>query len=319
VHADCAPPAGGLELFVDCDPGLDDALALLVLAGFAEHGCVVLDGVCAVAGNGPLPVTARNAAYVLERAGLGSAVPVYGGEAVPVAPGAPVPDAPRTVHGPDALGGLYRPEHSAVAMGAGVNAIVRRAARRPPADLLALGPLTNVARALQRSPDGLAGLARMVVMGGAFDAGNTDDAGEPEFNWRTDPIAADRVCASGLMLDVVPLNLTGLVRFWPADVLDLAAAGRAFAAELLFARLELRGQPPASGSVSIHDAVAAVLAVRPDLATWQPVSVRVQRTGGRRGAAVLAPPGPLPGRTRLAAAIDVAATRDAILAGLISA
>lgn len=178
-----------------------------------------------------------------------------------------------------------------------------------------------MARALDRSPDGLAGLGRVVVMGGAFDPADGGDAAgaEPEFNWRTDPVAADRVCASGLILDVVALNITGQVRFSRAHARDLAAAGRGFAAELLTARLDLRGEPPAPGSVCIHDAVAAVLAVRPALATWQPVSLRVRRDGSRRGAAVIGPVGAPPGRARRATAIDVDAARDAILAGFVSA
>lgn len=273
---------------------------------------------CAVAGNGPLPITARNAAYAVQRAGLGSVVPVYGGEAVPVSPGAPAPDVPRDVHGPDALGGLYQPDHPPVTMGEGVDALVRHAARRPPAGGLALGPLTNVACALERSPDLLAGLGRMVVMGGAFGDGEMDAPG-PEFNWRTDPVAADRVCASRLALDVVPIDITGQILFTRADAERLAAApGGGFAGELLMALLDLRIGPVATGCVCIHDAVAAVLAVEPGLATWHAVSLQVQRSGERRGSARMGAPGEYPGRARLATAIDAERTHAAILDGLLS-
>jgi purine nucleosidase len=313
VGDDTFPVVAPRGFFVDCDPGLDDALALLVLIGLSRRGIVRLDGVSAVFGNAPLQITARNAAYVLERAGIGSSVPVYAGEAGPVTSGLRASPETKDFHGPDALGGLYRPQHPAVAIGAGVAALARYASRISGAVLLALGPLTDVARAVEASPDALASLERVVVMGGTFGDSGAKKV-EPEFNWRTDPVAADRVCSSGLMIDVVPFNITGRVLFTRADADALTSAPNGgFAADLLSALLDLSVDPVDAGLTGVHDAVATVLAVQPEFATWQAVSLRVQRDGDHRGVATVGPPGRFPGHARLATSIDAGGARRVIL------
>lgn len=297
-------------LLVDCDPGIDDAVALLLAPALAAEGKARLAAVVAVAGNMPVSVTARNAACVVDRAGL----------EVPVLVGMPGPDpethARRTRedaerwHGVDGLAGLYRPGHPSPVDG-GIDAIL---GLEPPAVVLATGPLTDLAAAIARDP-GLPGrIDRVVVMGGAFGDPPGNMTPFAEFNWWADPAAADRVCRSAFALDVVPLDVTRRVRFTLEDAARLDGAGAGFAAALLRGRLDLHAGAGGPGDgVAIHDAVAAALLGRPDLADWRAAALTVDVEGPTAGRAVMAGREP---SARVALDIDEAGVHEAILTGL---
>jgi inosine-uridine nucleoside N-ribohydrolase len=247
-------------IVIDCDPGHDDAIAILLALASPE---VELVGVSTVAGNQTLDKTTRNALVTLEIAGRAD---------IPVAAGA---DAPlrrelRTaahVHGETGLDGPELPEPSARSVEADPGEWLE-----PGVVLVATAPLTNVARWLERGirPD------RIVWMGGAIAEGNVTPAAE--FNAFVDPEAAAAVFASGIALAMVGLDVTHKALFTRAHAERLRGTGRAgrFVAELsdFFQRFHERsygfdGSP-------IHDAMAVAHVVDPTLMTTRRANVAVE-------------------------------------------
>jgi purine nucleosidase len=192
------------RIIIDTDPGQDDAVALLLALASPEELEVV--GITTVAGNVPLRLTTRNALMMCELAGR-SDVPVHAGAARPM-----VRDlvTAEYVHGATGIDGADLPEPTtAVRPGHAVDFIVETvlAAESGSITLCTLGPLTNIALALQREP-GIAGrIGEIVAMGGGFfEGGNTTPAAE--FNIYVDPHAAHVVFSSGIPITLMPLDVT---------------------------------------------------------------------------------------------------------------
>lgn len=190
------------QLIIDCDPGIDDALALFLAAGSPE---LELLAVTTVAGNRPVDITAANARRLLDLAGKHE-VPVHGGAARPLGHGEP---RCNLVHGEDGLGGVAlapaRERHPAPA----AQQLVELLLARPPhsVNLVAIGPLTNLAMAEMLAPGILARARQLLVMGGALRCpGNITSAAE--FNFYADPVAADMVMRAGANLVLFPLDVT---------------------------------------------------------------------------------------------------------------
>jgi inosine-uridine nucleoside N-ribohydrolase len=251
-------------ILLDCDPGHDDAIALLLALASPE---VELLGVTSVAGNQTLDKTTANAIRVLELAGRAE---------VPVAAGADRPlvrerYVAANVHGETGLDGpdLPPPQGSPVE----AHAVDFLAERVAGATLVAIGPLTNVALLLARHPDTKP--ERLVLMGGAIAEGNVTPAAE--FNIWADPEAATRVFASGLDVTMVGLDVTHRALVTTAHKEQLRAAGRVgrFVAELLdFYGVFHRKVYGFDGS-PVHDAVAVAQVIRPDLLELERLNVRV--------------------------------------------
>ena len=251
-------------ILLDCDPGHDDAIALLLALASDE---VELRGVTTVAGNQTLDKTTANALRVLELAERGD---------VPVAAGAerPLVREPRVaanVHGETGLDGpdlpppQARPERE--------HAVDFLAGRVAGTTLVATGPLTNVALLLARHPE--ARPERIVLMGGAIAEGNVTPAAE--FNIWADPEAAARVFASGIDLTMVGLDVTHRALFTSAHAERLRGAGRAgsVVAELLdFYGVFHREVYGFDGS-PIHDAVAVAHVIDPTLLETRFLNVQV--------------------------------------------
>src|SRR4029077_17538480 len=180
-------------VIIDTDPGIDDAVAILLALASPE---LEILGIVAVAGNVPLATTAKNARSIVEVAGRPE-LPVYAGCPRPLV-GKPL--AAERSHGSSGLGDLVLPapaqppraEH-------GVFYLVDRLRRAAPKSitLCALGPLTNIAMALVAAPDIAAGVAELVLMGGAT-RGQGNVTAVAEFNIHADPHAASVVFDSGL-------------------------------------------------------------------------------------------------------------------------
>ncbi|PDP86191.1 nucleoside hydrolase [Glycomyces fuscus] len=191
-----------MRVFVDCDPGIDDAVALAYLAARPE---VEIVGVGAVFGNNSVDVTADNALRLLE---------LYGRPDVPVAVGAarPLVQPPHLaahVHGGNGLGDVELPEPAARPVPETAAELLVRLVRENPGgiDVLAVGPLTNLAIALALEPELPRLVRRLVVMGGAVRvAGNVSS--HAEANISNDPEAAEAVFAAGFDLDLVALDIT---------------------------------------------------------------------------------------------------------------
>jgi purine nucleosidase len=188
------------SVIIDCDPGHDDALAILFALGSPDELDVL--ALTAVAGNVPLTLTERNARKVCELAGRPD-LPVYAGCARPL-----MRDLVTAEHvfGSTGLEGPELPEpRMPLARAHAVDAIVDLL-RSHPAETIILcpmGPLTNIAMALRKAPDIAPRIKEIVLMGGAMGEGNTTPAAE--FNIYVDPHAAKVVFEAG-----VPLTMLGL-------------------------------------------------------------------------------------------------------------
>lgn len=186
-------------MLIDTDTASDDAVALIMAARWPE---VEIKAVTVVAGNVPVDQGVRNALFTLEL--CGSEAPVYRGSARPLR--RPLVTA-EFFHGDDGLGDRgYPPPRRRAAKGDAVDAIVRTVRENPGLVLVTLGPLTNLARALQTAPDLASAVGRCVIMGGAAcTVGNVTPAAE--FNLWVDPDAARVVFESGLPIEMVGWEL----------------------------------------------------------------------------------------------------------------
>ncbi|KPQ06371.1 MAG: purine nucleosidase IunH [Rhodobacteraceae bacterium HLUCCA12] len=192
------------KIIIDTDPGQDDAVAILL--ALASPDAVEVLGITCVAGNVPLPLTARNARMVCELAGRPD-IAVFAGCDRPLQ--RPLVTAEH-VHGKTGLDGIDLPEPRMPLQDRHAVDFLIETLRREPAGsvtLVPIGPLTNIATAMERAPDIVPRIGRIVLMGGAyFEVGNITPAAE--FNIHVDPEAAARVFASGVELTVVPLDVT---------------------------------------------------------------------------------------------------------------
>lgn len=243
-------------ILIDCDPGHDDAIALLLALASAE---VELLGVSTVAGNQTLDKTTANAIRVLEFAGR-SEIDVAAGADRPLVR---EPFVAAYVHGETGLDGpdLPPPQSEPVAVHAVDFLADKIRGSKNPVTLIPIGPLTNVALLLALRPD--ARPARIVLMGGAIAEGNVTPAAE--FNIWCDPEAAARVFKSGVDVTMVGLDVTHKALFTQAHVGRLAGRVGTMVSELMrfydtFHRkvYNFEGSP-------IHDALAVAHVLEPEL------------------------------------------------------
>src|SRR6476661_6549476 len=248
-------------ILLDCDPGHDDAIAILLALGSDE---LELRGVTTVAGNQTLEKTTANAIRVLELAGRGD---------IPVAAGAgrPLVREPRVaadVHGETGLDGPDLPPPQADP--SPQHAVDFLAERIEGATLVATGPLTNVALLLARYPE--AKPERIVLMGGAIAEGNVTPAAE--FNIWADPEAAQRVFTSGLDITMVGLDVTHKALVNPDQLRGSGRIGEVVAELLEFYGGFHRSVYGWDGS-PIHDAVAVAHVIDPELLDVERLNVRI--------------------------------------------
>ena len=247
-----------VSVALDVDPGIDDALALLLALKSPE---IRLALVTTVAGNGPIDMTTRNALRVLNHLGAAH-IPVAAGAAAPLEK--PFHGA-LGYHGLDALGGLDLPEGRTYVELRGAEELLYDFAVSAPGErvLVATGPLTNVAHAFHRHEDMPFLLKELIVMGGAFQLtqfGTGNQTPYAEFNIWQDPDAAFRVFRSGVPLTIVGLDVTND----PSSALDAADLARlrsgssreaSLAADLL--QFALRGHD----NCAMHDPLALAVAL----------------------------------------------------------
>jgi inosine-uridine nucleoside N-ribohydrolase len=247
-------------VLIDCDPGHDDAMALLLALASPE---LDLLGVTTVHGNQTLPKTTANALRVLEFAGHGD-VPVAAGADRPLLR---VPAVAAEVHGETGLdgpdlpppAGAPRPEHAVDFLAARLGEAER------PVTLIPTGPLTNVALLLASHPEAAERIERIVLMGGAIAEGNVTPAAE--FNIWVDPEAAARVFASGLDVTMIGLDVTHRALLAEPRVGTLRAAGRVgrMVAELWDFYHRFHRRIYGFAGAPVHDALAVAHVIRSDL------------------------------------------------------
>ncbi|MCF2903568.1 nucleoside hydrolase [Octadecabacter sp. CECT 8868] len=264
------------NIIIDTDPGQDDAVAILL--AFASPEVNVL-GITAVAGNVPLPLTQKNARIVCELAGKPETL-VFAGCDAPM--GRKLVTAEH-VHGKTGLDGpqLNDPVMPLQDQHA-VDWIIEtlRAAPANSVTLCPLGPLTNIATALQRAPDIINAIEEIVLMGGGyFEGGNITPAAE--FNIYVDPQAADIVFRAGVPLTVMPLDVTHKAlttadhiagfRSMGTHVGDMVAAWTDF-----FERFDK--EKYGSEGAPLHDPTVIAYLIKPDLFTGRHINVEIETT-----------------------------------------
>jgi len=256
-------------VILDCDPGHDDAVALLLALASPE---LELVGVTTVSGNQTVDKTTANALRVLEFADRGD-IPVAAGAARPLVR---EQFAAAHVHGESGLDGPELPPPAGSVVGApAVEFIAEQIrARKGKLTLVPVGPLTNVALLLALAPD--ARPERIVLMGGSIGEGNITPAAE--FNVWADPEAARRVFESGIDVTMVGLDVTHQALVTQAHTDALRGVGRVgrMVAELLdfYSQFHRLRYPELAGS-PMHDPVAVAHVARPGLMEVRPARISV--------------------------------------------
>jgi len=284
-----------VPLLIDTDPGIDDALALLLAFASPE---VSVEAITTVAGNVPVDRSTENVFRVLEAVEPARLPAVARGAGAPLV--RPLVAAGH-VHGEDGLGDLdqfrnldgsprYPPVTVHLSSVDGPDLLLE-SARRFAGELVvvALGPLTNLAVALQRDRASLASLRRVVVMGGAVATpGNVTAAAE--FNFYVDPEAAARVLRADLPLELVPLDVTRqvvLTRSVLEARLDTCPVRLAqFVSDFTLKGFAF-GASVGDGGLTLHDPLALAVALDSTLVTFESLHVEVECEGTlTRGMAV---------------------------------
>jgi len=266
---------GRRPVVLDVDTGVDDALAIILALRSPELEVL---GITTVAGNVSVEGCTANTLLVLE---------ILGAPAIPVVEGARGPLA-RTaftaseVHGPDGLGGVTRkyPVPSRQARKGAVDFLLETAGRFPgELTLVATGPLSNVATAIQRDGTAMRRLQGVTVMGGAIRVpGNV--APTTEFNFAVDPEAAAIVLAAGLPLTLVPLDVTEQV-ILTREAVEGAGDGRlqAFIREMTAMTMVFHRDVEGFDGMFLHDPLAVGSVVDPSLVRGQAMAVHIERRG----------------------------------------
>ena len=260
-----------IPVVIDTDPGIDDALALLLAWGSPE---LAVETLTTVAGNVPVeqasvnawrlcvlrrpilvPNLAQGAAGPLRRP-LRTATEYHGHDGLgdvggwPVAPARPAPA--------DAIDVLIDLTHRH-----GERLVV-----------IAIGPLTNLALVHARDARALRGVGRIVVMGGAVDVRGNVTPGA-EFNMHVDPDAARQLFEAGLPIDLVPLDATGQTVLTRAELAATLARRPGHLADRV-AAFTARGFSPA---MTLHDPLAVGVAIDPSFATWERMRLTIGPDG----------------------------------------
>ena len=263
------------RVIIDADPGLDDAVAILLAFTAAEE--LDVRGIVAVAGNLPLPQTARNARRVCELAAR-TDIPVFAGCARPML--RPLATAEH-IHGETAREGLLLPEPKmALQTLHGVDFLIETLsiAETGTITVCALGPLTNIAMALVKAPEVAGKIGELVIMGGAcFELGNVTPAAE--FNIHVDPHAAAIVLDSGIPITMMPLDVTHQLLTTAPRLAALRAlnnrCGRAVAA--LLASFERRRRAKfGTRATVLHDPSVIAYLLNPTLFQGREVNVAIE-------------------------------------------
>lgn len=262
------------KIIIDTDPGQDDAVAILLALASPE---LEVMGITAVAGNVPLPLTELNARKICELAGRAD-MPVFAGCDAPISRKLVTAEH---VHGRTGLDGPELPDpHMQLQNMHAVEFIIHTLRRETPGTvtLCPLGPLTNIATALQKAPDIASRIQEIVLMGGAyFEVGNITPAAE--FNIFVDPEAAEIVMKSGIPIVIMPLDVTHKAMTTKARIDAFRAmntrVGTAVA-ELtdFFERFDI--EKYSSEGAPLHDPCVIAYLLQPDLFSGGHINVEIE-------------------------------------------
>jgi len=263
------------KIILDCDPGHDDALAIMLAVASPE---LELLGVTTTYGNVGVIETTRNALQILEL--CGSDIPVYRGAALPLVRNR---ISAEFVHGKSGLEGpaLPTPTRSAEATRA-VDFIINSVLAHPhEVTLCPIGAMTNVATAMRLEPRIVPLIAEVVLMGGGTELGNWTPAAE--FNILCDPHAAHIIFSSGAAITMFGLNVTHQALALPQHIAAIRAGGNRtslVAAELLeFFKVAYHQRYGYEGP-ALHDPCVIAYLIQPELFTLEGMNVTVDMNEG---------------------------------------
>jgi inosine-uridine nucleoside N-ribohydrolase len=260
-----------LPVIIDCDPGTDDALALLL--AFASVDELEVRAVTVVGGNAGLDRTLANALSLVALAGI--RVPVYSGTDRPFLGRF---NSQPTKHGDNGIGGVSLPPGGPAEPEVAADAIRRILRASPcPVTLVGIGPATNLALVLLTEPTLAAKIERIVLMAGAWGEGFGN--GAAEFNARSDPEALAAVLAAGRPVVLATLELTAQALATPARIAALRRTGTG-PRRCLQAACDIQASVPASTRAGglgapLHDPCAIAWLIRPNLFSTRAARVEV--------------------------------------------
>lgn len=257
------------QLVIDCDPGIDDALALFI--AFASP-CLSIRGITTVAGNVSAEMTARNALALCTLAG----------QDIEVAVGAAGPLEGEThqasdVHGSNGLGNVDLPVSGHVSSRTADELLYEELVRAEgQLEIIALGPLTNLAILLERHPDVKPLIKKLTLMGGTLGRGNVTPYAE--FNFYADPLAADRVLRSGIPIDMYGLDVTNNAQLFAGDI-DLIESwgGKVLTSVVAMIRYYQKFyRSKGLDGLKMHDPLAVAGVIDPGLTEGTPYALAVE-------------------------------------------
>ena len=266
------------KIILDTDPGIDDAMAVFLALGAPELDLI---GLTAIFGNVPVELATTNALRLLEIGGRAD-IPVATGAAKPLASDYRGPVA--RIHGEDGQGNLFLPPPSTGAVGLSAAEFIVQQVRRFPGEvtLVAIGPLTNLALALQLDPEIAAMTQEVVIMGGnAFVAGNATPTAEA--NILNDPDAADIVFGAAWPVTMVGLDVTHKVHMTRLQIsacADLLSPLGKHVAQIAPLYCDFYAETYGLDGIYVHDSTAIAYVINSGVFTVERWPVRVDTSDG---------------------------------------
>ncbi|KAE9624765.1 nucleoside hydrolase [Parasedimentitalea maritima] len=275
-----------VKMIIDTDPGIDDAMAIFYAAAAPE---VELLGLTTVFGNVSTPTATRNALRLLEAAGLD--LPVAHGAETPLALPPFTPSA--HVHGDEGFGDIPAATPKRQQIDEDATEFLCRMAREHKGKLVVcpIGPLTNIAHAIQRDPEFAKNVARIVIMGGSLHEGGNVTP-HAEANIYHDPHAADVVFSSGAQVVMVGLDVTHRILCTKSDFSAIAAQSPELGGmlqQMSVFYLKFYESVDKFDGCSLHDPAAVIACTHPQLFTTLSTPLRVSCEGETSGATLAAP------------------------------
>jgi pyrimidine-specific ribonucleoside hydrolase len=263
------------RIILDCDPGVDDAMAIFLALRSPE---LKVEAVTPVSGNVPLSFTLPNALRLVEIAARPD-IPVAGGAATPLVRRLVTASY---VHGNNGLGGVDFPEPKRKPLAESASELIRRVVRSSPGEItiVGVGPLTNVALALKADPELAPQIKEIVVMGGSLTGGNITPSAE--FNFYVDPEAARIVFDSGVPITMVGLNVTQKVLLGQKQLDLLQAANNAVsqaAYKIMRATFDRMRKSRDVTVVAMHDPLTVAHLIDPTILTLKDYYVQIETSG----------------------------------------
>lgn len=275
-----------VKMIIDTDPGIDDAMAIFYAAAAPD---IELLGLTTVFGNVTTAIATRNALRLLEAAGLDLPV-AHGAEAPLVLP----PFTPSAqVHGDEGFGDIPAASPTGQPIQEGAADFLCRMAREHKGELVLcpIGPLTNIAHALQRDPEFAQNVARIVIMGGSLNEGGNITP-HAEANIYHDPHAADVVFTSDAKVVMVGLDVTHRILCNTSDFTAIAAQAPELGGmlqQMSVFYLKFYESVGKFDGCSLHDPAAVIACTHPELFETSPTPLQVSCAGETSGATLAAP------------------------------